>query len=59
MKALVLTGGPGRTLVPFSATRPKAMTVVAGGSLLRRTLTHLRDVGALDVTVVLASTGTR
>jgi len=57
MKALILTGGPGRTLVPFSSTRPKAMTVVAGGSLMRRTLTHLREVGVTDVTVVLGQHG--
>ena len=57
MKALILTGGAGRTLVPFSSTRPKAMTVVAGGSLMRRTLTHLREVGVTDVTVVLGQNG--
>lgn len=57
MKALILTGGAGRTLVPFSSTRPKAMTVVAGGSLMRRTLTHLREVGVTDVTVVLGQHG--
>lgn len=57
MKALILTGGAGRTLVPFSSTRPKAMTVVAGGSLMRRTLTHLREVGVTDVTVVLGQYG--
>ena len=57
MKALILTGGAGRTLVPFSSTRPKAMTVVAGGSLLRRTLAHLREVGVTDVTVVLGQHG--
>lgn len=57
MKALVLTGGAGRTLVPFSSTRPKAMTVVAGGSLMRRTLSHLREVGINDVTVVLGHHG--
>jgi UDP-N-acetylglucosamine diphosphorylase / glucose-1-phosphate thymidylyltransferase / UDP-N-acetylgalactosamine diphosphorylase / glucosamine-1-phosphate N-acetyltransferase / galactosamine-1-phosphate N-acetyltransferase len=57
MKALILTGGAGRNLVPFSATRPKAMTVVAGGSLMRRTLTHLREVGVTDVTVVLGQNG--
>ena len=57
MKALILTGGAGRTLVPFSSTRPKAMTVVAGGSLLRRTLAHLREVGVNDVTVVLGQHG--
>ena len=57
MKALILTGGAGRTLVPFSSTRPTAMTVVAGGSLLRRTLTHLREVGITDVTVVLGQHG--
>jgi bifunctional UDP-N-acetylglucosamine pyrophosphorylase/glucosamine-1-phosphate N-acetyltransferase len=57
MKALVLTGGAGRTLVPFSATRPKSMTVVAGGSLLRRTLQHLREAGITDVTIVLGQNG--
>jgi len=57
MKALILTGGAGRTLVPFSSTRPKTMTVVAGGSLMRRTLTHLRQVGVTDVTVILGQNG--
>ena len=57
MKALILTGGAGRNLVPFSATRPKAMTVVGGGSLMARTLAHLREVGVTDVTVVLGQTG--
>ncbi len=57
MKALILTGGAGRTLVPFSATRPKAMTVVAGGSLMRRILSQLREVGVTDVTVVLGQNG--
>src|SRR5512140_3414781 len=57
MKALILTGGAGRHLVPFSVSRPKTMTVVAGGSLLRRTLTHLREVGVTDVTVVLGQHG--
>jgi len=57
MKALILTGGAGRNLVPFSSTRPKAMTVVAGGSLMRRTLSHLREVGVTDVTVVIGQHG--
>ena len=33
------------------------MTVVAGGSLMRRTLTHLREAGVTDVTVVLGQNG--
>jgi UDP-N-acetylglucosamine diphosphorylase/glucosamine-1-phosphate N-acetyltransferase len=57
MKALILTGGAGRSLVPFSTTRPKSMAVVAGGSLLRRTLYHLRDAGITDATVVLGQNG--
>ena len=57
MKALILTGGAGRNLVPFSSTRPKAMTVVAGGSLMRRTFAHLAAVGVTDVTVVLGHNG--
>ncbi len=57
MKALILTGGAGRTLVPFSSTRPKAMTLVAGGTLLERTLAHLREVGVSDAVVVLGQNG--
>jgi UDP-N-acetylglucosamine diphosphorylase/glucosamine-1-phosphate N-acetyltransferase len=57
MKALILTGGAGRSLIPFSSTRPKVMTVVAGGSLMRRTLGHLRTAGVTDVTVVLGQNG--
>lgn len=57
MKALVLTGGAGRNLVPFSATRPKATAVVAGGSLLRRSLGHLREAGVTDVTIVTGPNG--
>ncbi|MCK6554058.1 NTP transferase domain-containing protein [Candidatus Binatia bacterium] len=57
MKALILTGGPGRRLVPFSATRPKGMTVVAGGSLIRRTLNFLRETGVTDATIVLGQHG--
>jgi UDP-N-acetylglucosamine diphosphorylase/glucosamine-1-phosphate N-acetyltransferase len=57
MKALILTGGGGRNLVPFSATRPKAMAVVGNGPLMGRTLAHLREVGVADVTVVLGHTG--
>ena len=59
MKALILTGGAGRSLVPFSATRPKAMSMVAGGSLIRRSLSHLREAGVTDVTVVLGQHGER
>src|SRR5450759_2285876 len=57
MKALILTGGSGRNLVPFSSTRPKAMAVVGNGPLMGRTLAHLREVGVADVTVVLGQTG--
>jgi len=57
MKALILTGGTGRNLVPFSSTRPKAMAVVGNGPLLSRTLAHLREVGVADVTLVLGQTG--
>lgn len=59
MKALILTGGTGRNLVPFSATRPKAMAVAGSGTLLARTLTHLREVGVADVIAVLGQTGAK
>jgi UDP-N-acetylglucosamine diphosphorylase/glucosamine-1-phosphate N-acetyltransferase len=59
MKALILTAGAGRNLVPFSATRPKTMMVVGGGPLMARTLAHLREVGVTDITVVLGQTGER
>lgn len=54
MKALILTGGAGRTLVPFSSSRPKAMTMVAGSPILQRTLTHLREAGVTDATIVVS-----
>ena len=57
MKALILTGGAGRNLVPFSATRPKASVMVAGGSLLRRSIGHLREAGVTDVTIVTGPNG--
>src|SRR5262245_59649717 len=57
MKALILTGGAGRNLAPFSSTRPKAMTVVGGGSLIHRTLMHLREAGVTDVAVTLGQNG--
>ena len=57
MKALILTGGTGRNLVPFSSTRPKTMAVVGNGPLLARTLAHLREVGVADVIAVLGQTG--
>lgn len=57
MKALILTGGAGRNLVPFSSTRPKALAVVAGGSLLRRQLNQLREAGVTDITIVLGQNG--
>jgi bifunctional UDP-N-acetylglucosamine pyrophosphorylase/glucosamine-1-phosphate N-acetyltransferase len=57
MKALILTGGAGRNLAPFSTTRPKAMTVLAGEPLLRRTLVHLREAGVTSVTIVLGAHG--
>jgi len=57
MKALILTGGAGRNLVPFSSTRPKVMTVVGGGPLMQRTLMHLREAGVTDVAVTLGQNG--
>jgi bifunctional UDP-N-acetylglucosamine pyrophosphorylase/glucosamine-1-phosphate N-acetyltransferase len=57
MKALILTGGSGRDFVPFSATRPKAMTVLTGAPLLDRTLTHLREAGVTTVTIVVGTGG--
>jgi bifunctional UDP-N-acetylglucosamine pyrophosphorylase/glucosamine-1-phosphate N-acetyltransferase len=57
MKALILTGGAGRNLVPFSSTRPKALAVAASGSLLRRQLTQLREAGITDITIVLGQHG--
>ena len=59
MKALILTGGTGRNLVPFSSSRPKAMAVVGNGPLLARTMAHLREVGVADVIAVLGQTGAK
>jgi NDP-sugar pyrophosphorylase family protein len=57
MKALILTGGAADSLSPFSATRPTAMAIVAGGSLIGRSLRFLREAGIGDVTVLLGHRG--
>jgi len=53
MKALVLAGGRGVNMAPFSATRPNPMIPVAGVYLIDHTLSLLREAGVNLVNLVV------
>lgn len=53
MKALILAGGEGKRLRPFTYTRPKAMVYVAGKPLLYWIVEELRKAGIEEFYVVV------
>jgi glucose-1-phosphate thymidylyltransferase len=53
MKALVLSGGSGTRLRPFSHTMPKQLIPVAGKPVLQRCLESIRDAGITEVGVIV------
>ncbi|WP_030763558.1 glucose-1-phosphate thymidylyltransferase [Streptomyces griseus] len=57
MKALVLAGGTGTRLRPFSYSMPKQLIPVANRPVLEHVLDNIRDLGATDVGVVVGDTG--
>jgi bifunctional UDP-N-acetylglucosamine pyrophosphorylase/glucosamine-1-phosphate N-acetyltransferase len=57
MKALVLAAGGGKNMAPFSSTRPKSMTHLAGRPVLYRTLQMLRESGFSEVCAVIGQNG--
>jgi len=59
MKALVLAGGKGSNMIPFSATRPKPMIPVAGEPVIGHTLRLLKEAGVRHVNLVTGHRGER
>lgn len=57
MKALVLAGGRGASMTPFSATRPNPMIPIAGEYAIDRTITKLKEAGVNTVNIVLGHKG--
>ncbi|VAX20571.1 Glucose-1-phosphate thymidylyltransferase [hydrothermal vent metagenome] len=57
MKALVLAGGRGKHMEPFSATRPNPMVPVAGQYAIDRTLNLLKEAGVNSVNLVVGHRG--
>ncbi|ASW54600.1 glucose-1-phosphate thymidylyltransferase [Plantactinospora sp. KBS50] len=55
MKALVLAGGLGSRLRPFSYSMPKQLVPVANRPVLLHCLDRLREVGITDVAIVVSS----
>ncbi|MEM4335874.1 MAG: sugar phosphate nucleotidyltransferase [Candidatus Anstonellales archaeon] len=53
MKALILAGGEGKRLRPFTYTRPKAMVYVAGKPLLYWIIEELKKAGIHEYYVVV------
>lgn len=53
MKALVLAGGRGGNMAPFSSTRPNPMIPVGGEYLVDHTLRMLMDAGVNTINVVV------
>lgn len=53
MKALVLSGGHGTRLRPFSHTMPKQLIPIANKPVLRYVLENIRDVGVTDIGIIV------
>lgn len=59
MKALVLAGGRGGNMAPFSETRPNPLIPVAGEYVIDHTLRMLKKAGVNDVILVVGHHGDR
>ena len=53
MQAVVLAAGEGQRLRPFTANKPKVMIKVANKPILEFVIEALREVGILDVIIVV------
>ena len=53
MKALLMAGGEGRRLRPFTSAVPKPLLELGNRPILEHTLLHLRSHGILDVTLTV------
>ena len=57
MKGVVLAGGTGTRLRPFTHTMPKQMISIGGKPVLEHAIDKLRDAGITEIGVVLGETG--
>ncbi|GIH94843.1 glucose-1-phosphate thymidylyltransferase [Planobispora siamensis] len=55
MKALVLSGGSGTRLRPFSYSMPKQLIPIAGRPVLEHVLGNIRDLGVTEVGIVVGA----
>ncbi|MET8905701.1 glucose-1-phosphate thymidylyltransferase [Streptomyces sp. NPDC004538] len=53
MKALVLSGGAGTRLRPFSHSMPKQLIPIANRPVLEHVLANIRDLGVVEVGVIV------
>ncbi|MEU2793393.1 glucose-1-phosphate thymidylyltransferase [Streptomyces sp. NPDC007100] len=53
MKALVLAGGTGSRLRPFSYSMPKQLIPIANKPVLERVLENIRDLGVTEIGVIV------
>jgi len=56
-RAVILAGGSGANLRPFTYEMPKAMIPVKGRPILEYTIDRLRDAGITDVMIVIGHLG--
>ncbi|MFH8409687.1 glucose-1-phosphate thymidylyltransferase [Streptomyces sp. NPDC018019] len=57
MKALVLAGGTGTRLRPFSYSMPKQLIPIANRPVLERVLDNIRDLGVTEIGVIVGHHG--
>ncbi|MEV6986844.1 glucose-1-phosphate thymidylyltransferase [Sphaerisporangium sp. NPDC051017] len=55
MKALVLSGGSGTRLRPFSYSMPKQLIPIANRPVLEHVLVNIRDLGVTEIGVIVGS----
>ncbi|MCX5382502.1 glucose-1-phosphate thymidylyltransferase [Streptomyces sp. NBC_00083] len=55
MKALVLSGGTGSRLRPFSYSMPKQLIPIANKPVLERVLDNIRDLGVTEIGIIVGN----
>lgn len=57
MKALVLSGGTGTRLRPFTYSMPEQLIPIAGKPVLRHVLENIRECGVTGIGILVDSRG--